>query len=174
MVPIRKFNRIPGRQLTLVTVTSALLGILIGSGIAWAGIDFNEMEVGYHVYHESHTECWNLTCEYDQATSATASGDLTEFEVHSSLYYNSKGEDDDVRYGILWVWDEQDEHSRSYDDFECHSLNSGSINNSIGWSYDGLDSGNDGVAAEQYLWYYGPDCDNPGQLTIHGIAWYWP
>ncbi len=138
-------------RLVVVALTSILMGLLVGSGIAWAEAVTIEKRPSFRDYIATYEDCNNYECSYTQEVNAWASSAFTEFEIYRIRYYDATA-DDDVRFGIMHILDMRGEHSIPKYDFMCISINGANLNRAIPWYWDEHDPDAYGTEIQQHIW----------------------
>ncbi len=155
----------PKNSPSIVALIALLIGIISGSSVALAHTPLFYMVSGLHVYETANThEGLYPYYEYDTSHAGTAENDFTEFTVNYTLHENGDaGDDTDIRFGGLWIWDAQSHHDVYHDDFHCQPIEGVYNLQSTYWNYDELGGNNNGVGFSQYIWNSSVE-DCPGAI----------
>ncbi len=159
-------------SLVLVVLASTFVGLLVGSGVAWAQSQELEKELGWHTYELVHEGCYIYACEYTESHTAWASDDWEEFRISNITYLDRSG-DENVRFGIVQVWDEYYEAFYDTDTFWCQQIDNPNRGVGINWYHGGHDPDTYGTAITQNVMYDDVPCWDPAyaggakEMTLH-------
>lgn len=156
------------RRLSFATilVICALLGILLGTGIAYASLVMHNLFVGTYTYTSTHDVSHWMGFEwyYQAKQRITMSADKTDVTFvtgavnYSTSYLNGDANEEDVCFGPLWIWDSKAYHSVYYDNFIGYPIDMEgySYYSPTYWFYGNMDTTNNLIFSEQVIWFGDP------------------
>ena len=130
---------IPRRSsLVVVALTSILVGVLVGSSVAWAHTGDTPKQTGETTYTVRHEGCLGYKCNYRHSHSTEEYDDWTGFIIHDTSYSDG-GQNDGLVFAYMYIWDEYGEHRRRFSNFHCDAIDGIDRTEYTRWAWGGHD-----------------------------------
>ncbi|MBN2076419.1 MAG: hypothetical protein JW762_12790 [Dehalococcoidales bacterium] len=138
-----------------------LIGVLSGTGIAYASVVNHYLSVGTSTYTSYFDESiWSGEEFYFQNNQRiTMSADKSDvtfvtagYPYGSTCYLNGDSNDPTgIKYGPLFIWDEYGYNSQVFYNFFCWPIDGYDYYSSTYWYYGDMDSTNNSVLSQQNI-----------------------
>lgn len=149
--------------LGIMLALAMVVGVLVGSGLAYAsdvGHDLSSGYNGYTSYHSDNYAGYNIHDDYYNYEYIYRSADSTSVEIYNIHKYSGHvtptAAQPNVVFGYAWYYDEYGHHSVM--DYYFASVEIQGCNNYSYpyWTYSSFDQNDNYLICEQNIWYGDP------------------